>query len=208
MKKQLFLVLFLILSGLAWGQERPVDTTYNNQRFTGNRMNYNVSLGSQFSSMNGYGSAFTSWVTPSLTYRISPKFTLGGGLSISTTNYLNTRTWGQTESNGFTGNFTTATLFVNGSWLVNDRITIFGSAFKQFPITSDPLPYNPFNPVSRKGAQGVNFSIDYKIAEGFHLQAGFRYSEGVNPYYRNSMFGDPFNAGPMIPAYGPMQPHW
>jgi hypothetical protein len=127
---------------------------------------------------------------------VSKRFRIGGGITYINTNLFNTRSFYSGESApGFNGNYSTGMVHVNGTYLVNNKLTLSGSAFKAFPISGDPLPYNPFSPISPKGAQGVNFSIDYKVAENFHIQAGFGYSEGVNPYYGNSYYQNPFQQG-------------
>jgi hypothetical protein len=168
-----------------------------------------LSLGSEFTSVSGFGSGLTTRVAPTVSYNVSKRFQISGGISIATTNYFDVRSfYGDGTQAATSGNFTSATLFVSGSYLVNDRLTVTGSAFKMFPLTSDPLPYNPFNPVSRNGAQGIDFNVGYRIGNNMHIQAGFRYTEGVNPYY-NDPFGsspymhDPFGA---YPGFG--SPRW
>lgn len=163
------------------------------------KFNYHLTLGSEFTSMSGFGSALNTYVTPSFSYNLSKRFSIGGGLSVIQTNYFNARSFYTEGQPSITsGNFTSGMIFVNGQYLVNDRLTIYGSAWKQFPITKDPLPYNPFNPVSANGAQGVDFNVGYRIGDNVYIQAGFHYSDGQNPYYN-----DPFNNNPfMNNSYG------
>ena len=212
MKKTGMILGFLIVSlSLAMGQLPASDTDSIEpfRDFQGKRLKNSLNIGSEFSSVAGFGSALTTWVSPGISYGITPRIRLGGGFTVATTNYFGARPWFGTEENNVSnGNFTTATLYVNGLWAVNDRLTIFGSAFKQIPITKDPLPYNPFNRTSQKGAQGVDFNIGYKIGDNFYFQAGFRYSEGINPWYRNSIFNDPFNTNPALSPFGNSSPRW
>jgi len=173
------------------------------------KFRYGATLGSEFTSIRGYGSALTTIIQPHFTYGLSKRFTIGGGISIIQTNYFNARPlWSSETSTAGSGNFTTGIVFVNGQYLVNDRLTISGSAFKQFPITKDPLPYNPFNPVSSKGAQGIDFNIGYRLGSNMYIQAGFRYTDGINPYHYDPFGGtgylqDPFG---MKSVYG--VPRW
>jgi hypothetical protein len=169
------------------------------------KFNYHVTLGSQFTSVSGYGSGLNTYITPSFTYNLNKRFTIGGGVSIIQTNYFKSRSYFQNEQTaGSNGNFTSAMIFIDGQYIVNKRLTLSGSAFKQFPISQNPLPYNPFNPVSSKGAQGINFNVGYQLGEHVFIQAGFRYSEGINPYYNdpfsrnlfmNNTFGAPSGVG-------------
>jgi hypothetical protein len=163
------------------------------------KFDYGLTLGSQFTSVSGYGSSLNTYVTPRVSYNLSNRFRIGGGISIIQTNYFNAGSWFHNEqTRGSNGNYTSALVFVDGQYIVNKRLTIYGSAFKQIPITQDPLPYNPFNPVSSKGAQGINFNVGYKVGEHMYIQAGFRYSDGVNPYS-----ADPFHQSPfMNDAFG------
>ena len=177
--------------------------------FKPGKFDYGVNLGSEFTSFSGFGSALSTQVAPHFYYNVNKRFRLGGGISVGTTHYMNARSWYQNEqSSPSNGYFTNATLFISGQYLVNDRLTISGSAFKIFPVTKDPLPYNPFNPVSRNGAQGVNFNVDYKVGEHMHIQAGFRYSQGLNPYGINSYNNDPFRQGSYLPGIGTGNPGW
>jgi hypothetical protein len=173
------------------------------------KFSYNFTLGSQFTSISGFGSALNTYITPRVSYNLNKRFSIGGGISIIQTNYFNARSFFQNESSGSSnGNFTSGLIFIDGQYIVNKNLTIYGSAFKQFAISQDPLPYNPFNPVSSKGAQGINFNVGYKIGEHIYIQAGFRYTDGINPYcadpfYRHSFINDPF-----VPQSGFGTPRW
>jgi hypothetical protein len=188
-----FALFFFILNMMA-GQVLPDESTStgNERLFQPKKFDYHLSLGSEFTTTSGFGSALNTYVTPSVSYTLNNRLRIGGGLSIIQTNYFNARSWyNETGTAGSSGNFTSALIYVDGQYLVNDRLSIYGSAFKQFAITPDPLPYNPFNPVSPNGAQGIDLSIGYKVSDHFSFQLGFRYSDGVNPYYQ-----DPFNTNP------------
>jgi hypothetical protein len=162
---------------------------------------YGVSIGSEFTMASGYGSALNTFVTPRVRFDLSSKFSIGGGFSLVRTDYFNAVPWyGEGNAQSTSGNFYSATLFVNGTYRFNDRLTVTGSAFKQFDLTPNPLPYNPFNPISRKGVQGVDLNVGYKVGRNMYFQAGFRYIDGASPYgtypYNNSPFmGSPFGAG-------------
>jgi hypothetical protein len=179
------------------------------QRVQPRKVNYSVTLGSQFTAASGYGSALTTYITPRVSYNLSSRLRIGGGMSVIQTNYFKARSYFHNEQASFNnGNFTSAMIFIDGQYMVNNRLTLYGSAYKQFPVSKDPLPYNPFNPVSSRGAQGVNFDVVYKIGDHIYIQGGFRYSDGINPYY-----ADPFNRNPFSnDSYGPQPgfgiPRW
>ena len=196
MRKLSFFVILFFLMAPVFSQIMRNDTVSGaDQRFLQpKKFNYNVTLGSQFTSASGFGSALNTWVTPRVSYNVNKRLSIGGGISIIQTNYFEARSYFRNEQGtaiSSNGNFTSGLIFIDGQYIVNKRLTISGSAYKQFPISQDPLPYNPFNPVSSKGAQGINFNVGYKLGEHVYIQAGFRYNEGVNPWYN-----DPFNQTP------------
>ena len=203
MKRAIIIILWGVYGSL-YSQGIRLDSTMNQTRgFQPGKINYSLSLGSEFSSFSGSGSGFSSWITPSVSYNVNKRLKLGGGISVINSNYFNVRPWFASEStDSRSGNFTNAAIFVNGEYLVNDRLSVFGSAFKVFPVTKEPLPYNPFNPISAKGAQGVDLNIGYRIGRNFYIQAGFRYSDGLSPYQSDPFSRDPFKHGFSFPGTG------
>lgn len=184
--------------GQIMGQDSAVSSS--KRFYQPKKFNYNVSLGSQFTAVSGFGSALNTYIAPSFSYNLNKRFSIGGGISIIQTNYFKARSYFQHEQTApSNGNFTSAMIFIDGQYIVTKNLTIYGSAYKQFPLSPDPLPYNPFNPVSSKGAQGINFNVGYKIGEHVIIQAGFRYSDGANPYYT-----DPFRCNSLMnDSFGP-----
>ncbi len=211
MRQLAVLTIMFFLMTPVFCQSTIKDSLSDNDQhlFQPKKIDYGLNIGSEFISMSGFGSGLNTYVTPHVSYNLNKRLSIGGGFSIVQTNYFKARSYFQDEQNSFSnGGFTSATLFVSGQYLVNDRLTIFGSAFKQFPITKDPLPYNPFNPVSPSGAQGINFNVGYKIGRNMYIQAGFRYSQGLNPYNANPYYDDPFQAGSYVPGMGLGNPRW
>ncbi|MEI7983895.1 MAG: hypothetical protein WCI71_19775 [Bacteroidota bacterium] len=203
MKQIILIGCFLFIFQILFSQAMYPDSLNRSdfRRFKPHIVDYHLTLGSEFFMVSGFGSGISTYVTPSISYAVNNRLRIGGGISLSATNYFNMLPYSPGESAvGTNGNFTSATIFVNGQYLVNDRLTIFGSAFKQFPVTADPLPYNPFNPVSKKGAQGINVNMDYRFGRNFHIQAGFRYTEGLYPGYFNT--ANPFSSSPWDEAGG------
>jgi hypothetical protein len=211
MKRQLVTVSLFFITYPLFCQNMMRDSVWSNDQrfFQPKKFDYGVTLGSEFITASGFGSGLNTYVTPHISYNLNKRLSIGGGFSVVQTNYFNASSYFQNEPNSFSnGSFTSAMLFVNGQYLVNDRLTIYGSAFKQFPITKDPLPYNPFNPVSPNGAQGINFNVGYKVGKNMYIQAGFRYTEGINPYNVHQFYNDPFQSGSYVPGYGMRNAGW
>lgn len=192
MKKILIYSFLCLCSAVGFSQTLRPDSVQPFHGFQPGKVNYHLNLGSEFASTSGYGSGFSNWVSPAISYDVSKKLRLGGGFTVASTTYFSYRPWYLTESTGsFNGNISTATIFVNGQYLVNDRLSIFGSAYKTMPLTNEPLQYNPFNPIHGTSTQGVDLNIGYKVGKNMFIQAGFRYSDGRSPY-QNNTFGNPF----------------
>jgi hypothetical protein len=196
-KKTTFLILLIAFSAISLAQQPIRDTLPETGLFQPGKFNYHVTIGSEFTTVSGFGSAFQSYITPRLTYNLNQRLKIGGGISFRQTNYINARSLFGDNSGlrGSNSSFTSALVFIDGEYIVNDRFTIFGSAFKEIPVTRDPLPYNPFSPYTNGKAQGIDFNIGYKMGKHFYIQAGFRYSEGMSPWC-NDPFGGTFSGNP------------
>jgi hypothetical protein len=211
MRRLSFLAVLTLISFPALCQVMHHDTVMApaNHLFQPKKFNYGVTLGSQFASVSGYGSALNTFVTPRISYNVNKRLSIGGGVSLIQSNYFNARSYGYNEpARGSNGNFTSAMIFVEGQYLVNDRLTVYGSAFKQLPVTKDPLPYNPFNPVSARGAQGIDFNVGYRVGDHMYIQAGFHYIDGVNPYSSGPLNRNPFMHDPFGTQGGFGAPRW
>ena len=141
-----------------------------------------------FSTTMGYGSGISTYVSPEVGYSLTSRFRINAGISIINTNFFGIAPYySLTSEKKFNGNFTSALVYVNGQYRLNDRLTLNGSAYKQFNLFDDPpgTPYGKSN-----DSQGFSMGIDYKAAENFHIQAGFGYSKGNHPYYQDP-FGTP-----------------
>ncbi|GAB1405710.1 hypothetical protein MASR1M74_28920 [Lentimicrobium sp.] len=78
------------------------------------------------------------------------------------------------------GNITTFTIYTAGSYRLNDRVTIGGSAYK----TLNPAFNERLNPdrLSME-AQGVSFGIGYKVNDNFHIGGEIRFQQSTNNLY-------------------------
>ena len=147
---------------------------------------YHVTVGMDFSTSSGYGSGFTQYVVPTISYPLGKKFMISGGVAIANTNYFNAKPWYAGEGfQPYSGNYTSITAFASGTYFVNDRLTISGSFYKEIPVAGKPLSYSPYNPVSGQGSQGFNINAQYRLGEHVFIQAGFGMSQGRDPYNAN-----------------------
>ena len=149
------------------------------------QMHIGIQAGTEFMSTSGDGSGFSTFLSPTLTYPVSKKFIVSGGISIVNTSLYGFKPYYSfPEEKSYTGNITQAMLWVSGQYLLNDRITITGTAYK----TIDILGEKPGNPsFYRNNPQGAFLNVGYKINDNMHIEAGFGYSKGSN----GSSFGYP-----------------
>lgn len=148
---------------------------------------FSLVSGAGFSTFGRSGSMFDTWVAPSFTQPLSKKFSLSAGAIIGNTTFTGMPVFNH-EGNisSFSGNLTTFTLFTSGTYQMNDRLTISGSAYK----TINPAFNNRLNPESlRMEAQGVSVGVGYKIGENMHIGAEIRMQQGNSNFY--SPFSNP-----------------
>jgi hypothetical protein len=158
-------------------------------------VNFNLLTGVSFSTGYGGGSLFSTYLAPSFSQNLGKKFTLSAGAVINNTTFNNTAMWNQDgRLTPYSGNMTTFTLYTSGSYQVNNRLTLSGSAFK----TINPAFNARLNPDKlRMDAQGMSFGIGYKVSENVHIGAEIRMQQGgqnlYNPY--GNQFGNPYQSG-------------
>jgi hypothetical protein len=145
------------------------------------KLHVGVQAGTQFFTSSGYGSGFSTYVSPTLTYPLSKRFVVSGGISIVNTSLYGAKPYYSIgEWPSYTGNFTQATAWVSGQYLLNDHLTITGTAFKTFDI----IDQNPLNSrFYKSNPQGAYFNVGYKINPYMQIEAGFGYTRGDNGYF-------------------------
>lgn len=196
-------ILILIFIVLSAGAQNPLSDTLpasvavdskGNLITPPERMQTRISIGTQFTNSSWFGSGLTTFISPGISYRISPRFSLGGGIRISNTTLFNYRPWYEMgPSQTYDANFSRALIYLEGSYRVTDRLTIYGAGFKEFTI-HDNSSY--FNPYTNSSPHGIYLNADYKISEGVHIQAGFGYTRGYSTYLESPIFDpSPFSRG-------------
>lgn len=145
-------------------------------------MQFSLQTGAMFSSGYGGGGLFNTYIAPSFSQPLSKKLTLSAGAVISNTTFNNVSLLNQEGSiTPTSGNLTTYTLYTSGSYQVNDRLTVSGSAYK----TINPAFNQRLNPENlQMEAQGMSFGIGYKVGENMHIGAEFRMNQGNSNFYQ------------------------
>jgi hypothetical protein len=161
------------------------------------KLHVGIQVGTQFTTTSGYGSGFSTYFSPTLTYPVSKRFLVSGGVSVVNTSLYGYKPYYSfPEGQSYSGNFTQATLWVSGQYLLSDRLTITGSAYKTFDVLGDTPGNSRFY---RTTPQGAYFNVGYKIYNLMHIEAGFGYSQGSYGNY----WGYPGIHGFGSPGYDP-----
>ena len=154
------------------------------------KLNVNFQLGTQFMTTSGYGSGFSTFFSPSLSYPVSKRFLLRGGISIVNISLNGFKPYYSfPEERSFSGNITQAMLWFSGQYQLNERLTLTGTAYKTLDLMNERAWNSPFY---KNNPQGIHLNIGYRINDYMHIDAGFGYSKGYNPY---NVY-DPFDTSP------------
>jgi hypothetical protein len=165
-----------------------------NNGFVPGKISSGVQLGTFFNSFSGNGSSFSTYVTPHISYSFNYRLRINAGITIINSSLYGIKPWySMNQESSLNGNFTNALIFVSGDYLVNDRLKVSGSLFKEFNLLNSVTGYNPYR---TENAQGAFMRIDYKVFENFHIEAGFGYSKGVDPW--SNYMGYPYSNSPFI----------
>ena len=178
----------------------PISQEKTNKGFIPKKISSTLQLGTYFTSFSGYGSSFSTYISPNISYPLNSRFRINAGITV-----LNTSAFGlqplysMGRENALTGNFTNLLIFAGGDYLLNDHLTISGALYKELNIFNSVPGKNPYQNIN---AQGGYLKLDYKVFDNFHIEAGFGYSKGVDPYSRfdpyNNFSGFPYSNSPFI----------
>jgi hypothetical protein len=144
------------------------------------QLHVGIQAGTEFMTTSGNGSGLSTFLSPTLTYPVSKKFIVSGGISVVNTSLYGFKPYYSfPEEKSYSGNITQARLWVSGQYLLNDRVTITGTAYKTIDIFGEKPGNSSFY---RNNPQGAFLNVGYKISDNIHIEAGFGYSKGLNGY--------------------------
>lgn len=167
----------------------PVENGLSPLKKSGNRnTQINMSIGTSFTSVSGYGSFFRTYLSPSLSYNLSPRMTLMGGAVID--NYFFYPGKNKESTTYYPDNMTTATLWISGRYRVTPKLSLTGTAYKQLMPALNPA-YRSFR--DNQDVHGVILDLEFSPNENIRINTSFEYHKGspavMNPFYHP---GHPF----------------
>ena len=217
MKKIFFQIVVLFLPVLLMGQVAPpqgnnvnlqTDTTVKaaenfnpdevKDAILKKRFRVSVEVGATFGSSTYYGSYFGTYVAPHLSYDISPRFTLSGGISLASYYGIGNNGLEYSGMNMYPGyGMPMTSVYVEGAYKLTDNLMVYGAVHQQIDLLNVPgqtqnnTNYN-FNGTSAR------MGFKYKVSDNVFIQGEVGISN--QPYY-NPYFGgyrpDPFST-PMM----------
>ena len=159
-----------------------------------------VSLGTSFSTFGSGYNAFGTYIAPEISMPISKKFSVSFGMGYSNMFY------NSPVESGFQGNSRSyGNLFVSGTYQVNEKLIVRGTAYKTFML-NPPTTIKAINPQFIDfSSQGVIFDAEYKVSEHFKVGVSIEYREQNYPSFYdfnrngiNNFGGSPFST----PSFG------
>lgn len=181
----------------SFGEEMPVQQIEKQELF---KPNVSVSLGTSFSTFGSGYNAFGTYIAPEINMPVSKKFSVSFGMGYSNMFY------NSPVESGFNGNSRSySNLFVSGTYQVNEKLIVRGTAYKTFML-NPPTTIKAINPQFIDfSSQGVIFDAEYKVSEHFKVGVSIEYREQNYPSFYdfnrngiNNFGGSPFRT----PSFG------
>lgn len=164
-----------------------------------------VSLGTSFSTFGPGFNTFGTYIAPEISFPVYKKFSMQVGLGYSSLFF------GQSGESMFGTNPSQyGSLYVSGTYQINEKLTIRGTGYKTFLLNPTPQE-ETVNPGAMDFSnQGLILDIDYKVSEHFRINASFEYRKQNYPAYYfgypQNGFGAPNNFNSDFGAFGGFNP--
>lgn len=172
----------LISSSFLQGQTLIQANNSDNSFLSNSKPQLSVSLSSSFTSFGPGFNAFGTSIMPQVTFPVSEKLSLTGGVGYSTF------FMGNGSDNVFNSNQSNyGHVFVSGNYLVNEKITLRGTAYKTFMLSPPAFGSETTYPGYDFSSQGVIMDVEYKVTDNFRINIGFEYRQQNYPMYSPGM---------------------
>ncbi len=173
--------LIILLSVASSYAQLNTNKTTGSDFLNNSKPEINVSLSSSFSTLgNGY-TVFGTTLMPQMSFPVSDKFSVSTGIGYTTLFTGGGNMFGTTGSYGH--------LFVSGDYLVNEKITLRGTAYKTFSLgassgINDEKKGQLINDFS---SQGFIMDVEYKVTDNFRVNVGVEYRKQNYPLFHPGM---------------------
>jgi hypothetical protein len=146
---------------------------------------WNLSVGTGFSYMKGYGSGIGFFAAPTYTVPLSGRWALHGGLlATHVTGFNAPAGLDYRTPDAFSG----LAVFAAASYRMNDRLILHGSGVKQL-VATPPTPLTPYT------GDHLSLGATYRLGNNITIGATLHMRNGQG-YYHTSPFQDSYLASP------------
>lgn len=163
-------------------QSHIFENNQNNSFLNNSKPQLSASFTTTFTSFGQGVNAIGTSFMPQITFPVSHKFTLSTGIGYSTFFMGN-----QSESLFQSNQSNYGHVFVTGNYLVNEKITVRGTAFKTFMLGSGNPNTETKSPFYDFSSQGIIMDVEYKVTDNFRINVGFEYRQQNYPMYNPGM---------------------
>jgi hypothetical protein len=157
------------------------------------KLHYSFSMGAGFANSSSYGNYFSTFYRPTISYDVSPKFSVNAGITYVNSSVNNLPIRSDYNYQLFSGNISQYYAFVGGQYKLTEKLSVGGSIF--YDVTS----YNAFDGASLNKSSGLDnlgysANFRYKVRNGFYIEGEIRmndkspYSQYSN-HFSNSFMG-------------------
>ena len=172
-----------VVSGEQFEQDSIHSVTHKNNVEVSKKPQVSLSLGTSFSSFGPGMTGFGTYVAPEVSLPVSEKFSVSFGMGFSSMAFNSPAESGLQSVNTSYGN-----LFISGTYQVNEKLKVRGTAYKTFILNSSAID-NSLNPSFFDFSnQGIAIDAEYKVNDKFRIGVSVEYRDMNQPsYYPNGV---------------------
>lgn len=192
-------ILLLLFTGLlnlkAQDQdESPVITPKTGNSIQEPKLSYHLTMGTNVMYAKGYGTGMSGYVSPELSYKLTPRFRVNAGVMFFQTKmgYINYQMNYSDKSVVVKSPPTSGALaYVSGDYAINNRLTFSGMVIRDMNnLGGNSTQQSIFN----TPYQAVSMHLDYKLTDHISIGAGVRMSQGNRWNYPSPYNGYNYNS--------------
>jgi hypothetical protein len=202
MKLRSLFIALLAFSSLQGFAQNNQDNTYyakpdsaSNRKIAPQKVHFGMEIGTSVSTNFRGGASLNTFVSPYLSYRVSPRWYINAGTTLMNSNgnmggFYNS--YGDSRYTSFTPQQSTF-VYVQGQYQASERLIITGTSFyetRRFNQAPMDYPRQMNSSLTNFNRSGGSVYAEYKVSEHFSFGIGAQISNGNSPYYNNG-FGIP-----------------
>ncbi|MES2733400.1 MAG: hypothetical protein V4714_16760 [Bacteroidota bacterium] len=199
MKLRILFIAVLALSSFhSFAQSNQQNTYYAkpdsavSQKIAPQKVHFGMQIGTSVSTNFRGGASLSTFVSPYLSYRVSPRWRINAGASIVNSSLAGfNHTYGDSRNTAFIPQQSTF-LFLQGQYQASERLVITGTSFyetSRFNQSPTGYPREMNSSLTHFNSKGGSIYAEYKVSEHFSFGIGAQFSNGNTPYYNNGFGG-------------------